>query len=157
MLQIRGMRDVDVEPLAELFEETQAHYNAPCPPRVTILHDLAALPPGVEILVAEGTRLVGYACLAAIYPGPRLTSGFFLKELFVSGSYRSRGIGRELMRGCASLALERGYQRLDFTADHGNAALIAFYEKLGAALKPEKAFYRFDAAALHALHQDIKS
>jgi ribosomal protein S18 acetylase RimI-like enzyme len=151
MLQIRQMRSADVEPLAVLFEETQAHYKVPCPPRATILRDLGALPPGVDILVAEDARLIGYACLAAVYPGPGLTSGFFLKELFVSKSYRNRGVGRDLMRACAALALERGYQRLDFTADRDNAALVAFYERLGATLKREKAFFRFDAAVLREL------
>jgi GNAT superfamily N-acetyltransferase len=151
MLQVRRMQSTDVEPLAVLFEETQAHYKVPCPPRVVILRDLAALPPGVEILVAEDARLIGYACVAAIYPGPGLTPGYFLKELFVSKSHRNCGVGRALMRACAALALERGYQRLDFTADRDNAALITFYETLGAALKREKAFYRLDAAALRAL------
>jgi GNAT superfamily N-acetyltransferase len=151
MLQIRPVCPADIETLAVLFEETQAHYAAHCPPRAAILRDLAALPPGVEILLAEEAGLIGYACVAAVYPGPALTSGFFLKELFVTRSHRNRGVGQNLMRACAALAIKRGHQRLDFTANRENAELIAFYERLGAALKSEKAFYRFDAAALHAL------
>jgi ribosomal protein S18 acetylase RimI-like enzyme len=151
MLEVRALLQADIDALATLFEETQAHYAVPCPPRAAIVRDLAALPPGVEILVAEDAGIVGYACLAAIYPGPGLTSGFFLKELFVSKSSRNRGVGAELMRACAALALARGHQRLDLTADRGNAPLIAFYDKLGAVQKREKAFYRFDGAAMRAL------
>ncbi len=152
------MRSTDVEPLAVLFEETQAHYKVPCPPRATILRDLGALPPGVDILVAEADAagLVGYACVATIYPGPLLTTGLFEKELYITTRRRSQGAGKELMRACATLALDRGYQRIDFTANRENGPLIRFYTTLGAELKSERAFYRFDPAALRALAQDSK-
>lgn len=151
MLSIRLKTPVDTKPLASLFEEMQAHYHTSCPPRTQILHDLAHVPPGVDIFVADGDGLVGFACVCTLYPGPALTSGMFLKELFVSKPHRHRGIGQRLMRACAALALERGHQRLDFTANKNDGALIAFYERLGATLKAEKAFYRFDATALIGL------
>ena len=66
----------------------QAHYRVPCPAADSILRDLANLPAGVEILVAEADAIIGFAIFSAIYPGPGLGSGFFLKEVFVSREFR---------------------------------------------------------------------
>ncbi|WP_395382693.1 hypothetical protein ACHMW4_27625 [Mesorhizobium sp. UC22_110] len=56
--------------LAVLFEAMQQHYGVSCPAREIILADLASLPAGVEILVAEADRLIGFATFSTIYPGP---------------------------------------------------------------------------------------
>jgi Acetyltransferase (GNAT) family len=76
-----------------LFEEMQAHYKVPCPPRQTILDGLRNMPSGTEILVAGPDEIVGFAAFSSNYPGPGLESGLFLKELFVSRSHRGRGAG----------------------------------------------------------------
>jgi len=76
----------------------QRHYRVPCLPRETILRDLASLPAGIEILVAETDRIVGFATFSAIYPGPGLKGGFFLKELFVEDAARGSGVGTRLCR-----------------------------------------------------------
>ncbi len=83
-----------------------------------------------------------------IYPGPGLKPGLFLKELYVAGSQRGRGLGRALMQKLASLATQRGLSRIDWTADAENARLLAFYEELGGACKTDKLFFRLDGEAL---------
>lgn len=141
--------------LADLMIEMQAHYGVPCPDRADILARLAALPPGVEVLVAQrGGDLVGFAFAGAIFPGPGLKSGFFLKELYVVDSARGAGIGRALMRALAELALARGHARLDWTADAANPDLLRFYESLGAAAQTEKVFYRLTGEALDRAARD---
>jgi GNAT superfamily N-acetyltransferase len=136
--------------LAVLFEEMQAHYGVTCPPRDTILEGLQNMPRGTEILVAGTDEIIGFAAFSSVYPGPGLQSGLFLKELFVSGAHRGGGAGTGLIRALARLAIERGHNRVDWTADRNNPGLRVFYERLGALPKPEKVFYRLDGAALRA-------
>ena len=102
MVTVRERTPADDPALARLFEEMQAHYQRPCPPVEAVLRDLAALPPGVTILVAEVDTVVGFAVFSPIYPGPGLASGLFLKELFVSRRFRRSRIGTALMRAVAS-------------------------------------------------------
>lgn len=132
--------------------DMQAHCGVTCPPSQAILDGLANRPAGVEILIAERQgALLGFASACAIYPGPGLTSGFFLKELHVAAAARGRGIGRALMRALAELALARGHKRLDWTADAANPDLLRFYDGLGAIAQREKVFYRLAGEALSGL------
>nr|WP_234890000.1 GNAT family N-acetyltransferase [Sinorhizobium medicae] len=154
MVPIRLLRPDDpaLPALAILMEEMQAHYRVACPPRSEIIAGLKAIPSGAEILVAEEQqRVLGFAGFSGIYPGPGLKPGLFLKELYVAGSERGRGLGRALMQKLASMAMERGLSRIDWTADAENARLLAFYEELGGACKPDKFFFRLDGEALAQL------
>jgi hypothetical protein len=148
-LSIRPLAASDHAALAALMVQMQAHYGVPCPAPAEIRDGLARLPQGVEILIAErDAALLGFASACAIYPGPGLASGFFLKELYVARSARGGGIGRALIRALAALALARGHRRLDWTADAGNPELIRFYESLGALAQTEKVFLRLTGEAL---------
>lgn len=149
---IRALAAADHQALAALMVDMQAHYGVPCPPSQAILDGLANRPAGVEILIAERQgALLGFASACAIYPGPGLTSDFFLKELYVAAAARGRGIGRALMRALAELALARGHKRLDSTADAANPDLLRFYDGLGAIAQREKVFYRLAGEALSGL------
>ncbi|SFV09830.1 Ribosomal protein S18 acetylase RimI [Methylobacterium sp. 174MFSha1.1] len=154
---IRAATPADHPALACLFEEMQAYYAVPCPPREEIEAALAGRPAGTEILVAEGGgaqdvgALAGFAAFSAVYPGPGLAGGLFLKELFVGAAHRGGGHGRALVRAVAGEAVARGLKRVDWTADAGKPELLAFYEGLGAAQKPDKVFFRLDGEALATL------
>jgi GNAT superfamily N-acetyltransferase len=149
VISVRPFTPEDHTRLALLFGEMQAHYDVPCPSAEQIVHDLRNLPGGAEILVAEADgELIGFAAFSAIYPGPGLTPGLFLKDLFVTEAARGRGAGRHLMRAVAGTALRRGFKRVDWTADRNNPKLLAFYEGFGASQKTEKAFYRLEGEAL---------
>lgn len=75
----------------------------------------------------------------------------FLKDLFVSRPARGRGAGRRLLQAVAALAVERGFGRVDWTADGANAPLLAHYEATGAAAHRERVFFRLSGAALTRL------
>ena len=138
--------------LMAVLVEMQGHYAVPCPAPEAILAGLRDRPAGTEILLAvEHGTITGFAAVAAIYPGPGLRPGFFLKELYVTASARGSGSGKTLMRGLARLALERGFQRIDWTAARDDLGLRGFYEALGAAPHPEKIFYRLTGDALQRL------
>lgn len=150
-MDIRFFELGDAEELASLFEEMQTYYGVFCPPRETILAGLLGRPPETEILVVTTDRIVAFAAFAAIYPGPGLKPGFFLKELYVSASERGRDIGTALMKRIAALAVERGLGRIDWTAARANDRLLRFYDGLGADRKDDRIFYRLEGENLVAL------
>ena len=139
--------------LVALFREMQAHYCVPCPPDDAILADLQSMPAGVTLLLARAPGVVGVATLGMVYPGPGLRRGLFLKDLFVTASRRGEGIGAALMQAAARHAVATGASRLDWTADHDNTPLLAFYRGLGATEVPEKLFFRPAGDAMRALAQ----
>lgn len=152
--QIRLLHPEDllVIDLACLVEEMQAYYDAPCPPRDEIMASLKGRPAGSEILIATDERsIAGFAAFSAIYPGPYLKPGLFLKDLFVGARWRGEGIGRTLMKAMARFAMERGLTRIDWTADRTDTKLLAFYDMLGGAQMREKVFYRLSEDALSSL------
>ena len=105
MPNIRPFSPADKSALTSLFEEMQRHYCVPCPPSSVIEDHLAGLPAGVEIMVAETDRgIIGFAAFSAIYPGPGLRSGLFMKELFVTAGSRGQGVGKALI----SVSCSRG-------------------------------------------------
>lgn len=150
---IRLFEPADAHGLARLMEQMQAHYEVPCPPRDEIVAGLGDLPPGNTILLAQDAEgpIVGFAAVAAIYPGPGLRKGLFLKELFVDADRRGEGIGRALMEAVVRFSAEGGYARVDWTADRTNPRLAAFYSALGALAQDEKRFYRLTGEALARL------
>lgn len=146
---IRLLRPADHAALTALMVEMQGHYSVPCPTSAEILAVLAALPAGVDIVVAvKGQAVLGFASACNLYPGPGLKTGFFLKEIYVADAARGSGLGRKLMTGLAELAIERGHRRIDWTADGDDAALLRFYDGLGAVAYPKKVFYRLTGDAL---------
>lgn len=145
---IRALTPADHEGLAALMEEMQAHYRVPCPPRPAILSGLELRPPGAEILIAVEERVFGFAAFSAIYPGPGLIPGYFLKEIYVAASHRGRGLGRALIAEIAAMATARGYGRIDWTADRDDPQLLDFYRALGAVEQPKKVFFRLAGDAL---------
>ena len=149
---IRPLAPADHPALARLFAEMQDYYGGSCPPPAEVEAAIAGRPTGTEFLVAEdGADLAGFAAFSAIYPGPGLAGGLFLKELFIGAAHRGAGHGRALVGAVAQEAVARGLKRVDWTADAGKPTLLAFYEGLGAAPKPEKVFFRLEGEALAAL------
>ena len=146
---IRLLQPADHKALAALMAEMQGHYGVPCPAVEEILGGLASLPAGIDILIAvKGEAVLGFASACNLYPGPGLKTGFFLKEIYVADAARGGGLGRKLMTALAELALERGHRRIDWTADADDAALLRFYDGLGATVYPKKLFYRLTGDAL---------
>lgn len=77
--------------------------------------------------------------------------GMFLEDLYVREDLRGRGIGRQLLRHLASIALERGWGRVDWNVLDWNAPAIAFYRGLGAEVLPDWRTCRLTGPALERL------
>jgi GNAT superfamily N-acetyltransferase len=138
----------DADALARLMMEMQAHYRVPCPDQAAIVESLVDLPPGTRILLAETDHIVGFGAFSAVYPGPGLRKGLFLKELFVSGSARGQGHGSAILTHLAQIAIEEGYGRIDWTASRNDPGLRAFYRSLGSVEQEDKLFFRLTGNAM---------
>jgi GNAT superfamily N-acetyltransferase len=152
MIRVRLCAEADHPALAGVMAQMQAHYGVACPPDAEIRAGLANRPAGTELLVAEHDgAIVGFAAFSAIYPGPGLRPGFFLKEIYVAEAARGLGAGKALLAELARLALARGFGRIDWTAARDDERLLRFYESLGAKQLPEKVFFRLTGEGLARL------
>jgi len=76
--------------------------------------------------------------------------GVYLEDLFVTQPARGKGVGRRLMTRLAAIAVERGWERIDFQVLDWNPAR-AFYRRLGIEHLSDWLRYGGDAAALRRL------
>ena len=142
-MQIRHAKRGDEAQLAFLLEDHERHYGSPVTDGAgargaTFLVD--ASPGGTMCLVAERDgRLVGFAILNPYFPGPNLTHGLFLKELYVTGDARSSGTGERLIEAIRTLARQRGDTRVIWTTGADNSGSQRFYDRLG--MRREKKVY----------------
>lgn len=142
-MPIRHAHRGDEAELAFLLEDHERHYGNPVADGAGMRGAAFLIdpPPGGTIcLVAEREgRLVGFAILNPYFPGPNLTHGLFLKELYVTGHARSSGTGEQLIEAIRTLARERGDTRVIWTTGEGNSGSQRLYDRLG--MRREKKVY----------------
>jgi GNAT superfamily N-acetyltransferase len=139
-MQIRRARPGDEADLAFLLEDHERHYGAEVRPGAGAEGAEFLVKRGTPCLVADdGDKLVGFAILNPYFPGPRLTHGLFLKELYVAASARSAGVGEKLIEGIRAFAKERGDTRVIWTTGEENKGSQRFYDRLG--MRREKKVY----------------
>ena len=146
-MQIRHAQKGDEAPLARLLEEHEHHYGNSVPhgagtPGASFLIS----PPhgGPVCLVAElEGKLLGFAVLNPYFPGPHLSHGLFLKELYVAAHARSDGVGERLIDAIRELAQERGITRVIWTTGEHNEDAQRFYDRLGMR-RMKKVYYVMD-------------
>lgn len=108
--------------------------------------------PYAEVLIAEvGGEPAGFALFFHNYSTFLTKPGIYLEDLFVVPERRGLGLGRKLLGALASLAVERGCGRLEWSVLKWNAPAIGFYERLGAVPMDEWQVYRLAGEALSAL------
>jgi GNAT superfamily N-acetyltransferase len=108
-----------------------------------------------ETLIAEDAGApVGFALFFHNFSTFLAQPGIYLEDLFVIPEQRSRGVGRELLRELARLAVERGCGRLEWAVLDWNRDAIAFYERLGARPNSDWTIYRLTGQALSSLGRE---
>ena len=75
----------------------------------------------------------------------------WLEDLFVRPEHRRHGLGRQLLRALAALAVERNCGRFEWAVLDWNAPAIRFYESLGASVLPDWRIARVTGDALPRL------
>ena len=125
----------------------QLHGPGPLPALVvSVLRQRSGkLPTAAYALLAwDSTRLAGFAAYSFLWPAAGLTRSLYLKELYVAGDCRHRGVGKMLMQAVFDVASKHGCSRVEWTTDRDNSGAQGFYAALGLPTQPSKVFYRVE-------------
>ena len=108
--------------------------------------------PTVEAVIARlGDEPAGCAIFFANFSTFLGKPGLYLEDLFVRPSARGAGVGRELLRYLARLAVARGWGRFEWAVLDWNEPAIGFYKKLGATPLDDWTIFRVTGDALKEL------
>ena len=94
------------------------------------------------IFIMEDDVEVGFALFFHNFSTFLGKAGIYLEDLFVKPEYRGKGYGKALIRKLASIAVERGCGRLEWSCLDWNQPSIDFYLSLGAEAMDEWTVYR---------------
>ena len=94
------------------------------------------------IFIMEDDAEVGFALFFHNFSTFLGKAGIYLEDLFVKPEYRGKGYGKALIRKLASIAVERGCGRLEWSCLDWNQPSIDFYLSLGAEAMDEWTVYR---------------
>ena len=115
-----------------------------------ILHEWIFEKKKAEVLLAqEDGKPVGFALFFHNFSTFLGRAGIYLEDLFVMKEYRGRGYGKALLKRLASLAVERGCGRLEWSCLDWNQPSIDFYRSVGAVPMDGWTVYRLTGDTLH--------
>jgi GNAT superfamily N-acetyltransferase len=105
--------------------------------------------PKAFCLVAEDdAAVVGFAIYFLNFSTWLGTHGIYLEDLFVRPQARGGGHGRALLRELASIAVARGYGRVEWAVLDWNEPAQGFYRSLGANPQDDWTVWRLTGDAL---------
>jgi GNAT superfamily N-acetyltransferase len=108
--------------------------------------------PAAEVLLAFwGEECAGFAVFFSTYSTFLAQRGMYLEDLYVKPHLRGNGIGLELLKHLALIAIKRDCGRLEWEVLDWNEPAIGFYKKLGALPLGEWTKYRLTGKALQNL------
>ncbi|MEM0922607.1 MAG: GNAT family N-acetyltransferase [Pseudomonadota bacterium] len=145
MIALRKADAGDADAMEILLRETDRHYHnaeKTAEGYASVLADLFETGFTETVIAWDGQTPRGYAIFTILQPTDGVGGQMFMKELFVSPTARSSGIGRLLLRHLGEIARSRGCLRLDWTADAENTRGVAFYRGLGAQAMPGRLYFR---------------
>lgn len=158
MTLIRPARPADVHmlhrficDLAEYEREPEAVTSTPAQ-LARALFDGSDTPGGRPALYAHVAEVDGHVVGMAIWFLNFSTwtgnHGIYLEDLYVEPAYRSRGVGRALMRELAGIAVAHGYDRFQWWVLDWNTSAIEVYRRIGSVAMDEWTVYRLSGDAL---------
>jgi GNAT superfamily N-acetyltransferase len=99
----------------------------------------------------EPERVVGFALWFRTFSTWLGTASIYLEDLFVNPEARGSGHGRTLLTALATIAVERGYGRVEWSVLNWNDPAKGFYHRLGARPQDEWTVWRLTGDALTKL------
>lgn len=158
---IRRATAADVAQILRFIRALAVYERAPDAVIATeegLLRDGFGPHPFYECLIAEqdGTP-AGFAFYFFNYSTWKGRPGIYLEDLFVQPEFRGHGIGKELLRRVAAIALERGCQRIQWEVLDWNTPAIEFYKAMGAEFLDEWRNVRLDGEALLRLAAGVEA
>jgi diamine N-acetyltransferase len=129
--------------LRSLGDESDLKFNAEI-----YLRDGFGDRPAFSGFVAErGDEILGYLLYHHGYDVDYATRTLHVVDLYVSGAWRGRGIGRALVGQAVQVCRRSGGTQLFWAVYAPNKAAIGFYERLGARFTQDLLFMRLDVEA----------
>jgi GNAT superfamily N-acetyltransferase len=108
--------------------------------------------PAAEALIAEHDgEPAGYALFFSTFSTFLAIQGIWLEDIYVRPAHRRAGTGRALIAAVADRLLERGGERLEWSALKWNELALGFYRGLGAQTMDEWVTHRLIGEDLHLL------
>ena len=102
-----------------------------------------------EVLFVEADdKKVGFALFFTSFSTFLGLPGIYLEDLFVLPEYRGEGYGKKLLTYIATLALDRGHGRFEWSVLNWNKPAINFYHSIGATPMSEWTIQRLEGSAL---------
>jgi GNAT superfamily N-acetyltransferase len=156
---VRWAQPGDAASIAGLIQELLEYYGQPVPAEADCLAAAGAWlsgEPGMAraALAFAGTDCCAIAVTARLWPAEGIASALMVKELFVSESFRRRGIGKLILGFLARHCAAEGIARMDLTTEDWNGEAIRFYERNGATRLAQKVYLRFDDRSIIGLAAD---
>ena len=100
------------------------------------------------LLLEEDNQAVGFALFFMNYSTFLGKANIYLEDLYVKEAYRNKGYGKLLLQELATIALESGCERLDWSCLDWNEEAIDFYKRIGAKPLSEWTIFRLDKEGL---------
>jgi GNAT superfamily N-acetyltransferase len=152
---LRPARDTDVDAIVGLIRELAeferlTHLLEVTPQR---LHpQLFGPKPAAEALVAEsGGEVIAFALWFTTFSTFLAKPGLWLEDLYVRPVHRGAGVGEAMLRELASIAVQRGCGRFEWSVLDWNENAIRFYQRMGATVMPDWRICRVTGEALATL------
>ena len=140
-MSIRKAVETDISNLLPLMRELAEFENYGTDFAVTedVLREqgFRRSPPDFYCLIAEERgELVGFLVYYFVPFTYRAKPNLIVKELYIADGYRSRGVGKLLMKAVAKEAEQSGCGMIKWYVAKWNDRGIQFYERLGATIDP---------------------
>lgn len=103
------------------------------------------------IVVFDDETPIGYAVFYPNFSTFRGQCGFYLEDIYITKSFRKKGVGEMMLKFIAKLGKERGFERIDFLVLEWNEPAVKFYKKLGAVRDKEERHFKFTDEAFQKL------
>ncbi len=128
---IRDASTADETAWLDLWQGFLDYYDTTLAPGVTAFTWTRLMDPACTMkmrLAVAGDRLVGFAIHQHHPSSWVLGDDCYLEDLFVSPAARGQGAGRALIEDLMALARARGWHRLYWNTDAGNATARKLYD-----------------------------
>lgn len=149
---VRPATEADVPVILHLIQELAAYEKLAHEVTATeadLRSSLFGERPDAEVIIAEtGDEVAGYALFFHNYSTFHCKRGLYLEDLFVKPEFRHQGIGKQLLRHLAKLAVQRNCARFEWSVLDWNESAIRFYRSLGAEPMSDWTVYRLSGESL---------
>lgn len=144
--KVRKARRRDFEKVFELINEL-AYFERLQPPdkaaKNRLLRDSFGKSKMNNILVSEvDSKIVGYAFYFFTYSSFVARKTLYLEDIFISESYRNKGIGKLFFNRLLKISEKEKCGRMEWCVLDWNINAIEFYNKLGAKPLKDWIYYR---------------